>query len=414
MTTKTDCQQRDQQDPIGHLREHFALPANAIYLNGNSLGAQPKDALKRAQEVISHEWGEQLITSWNKAGWFDLPSRLGDLIAPLIGANAAEIVVTDSTTINLFKALAACLQIQALKHPHKKVIVAERNSFPTDLYLIQGLTIWLNLGYQVRLVNSSDELATAINNDVAAVLLTEVNYRTGEWLNMANLTQLAHDNDALIIWDLCHSAGALPIALNACNADMAVGCTYKYLNAGPGAPAFIWVAERHIPHFNHPLSGWWGHATPFAMSPTFTPTATIRRALCGTQPIISLALVEVGLAAFAQTNMQTIRAKSLALSDLFIQLIESRCAQHQLTLITPREHDKRGSHISLMHPDAYPIVQALIKRGVIIDYREPSVMRFALTPLYTRFIDIWDAVDCLAAILDNRTYDKQLTKNAVT
>ena len=313
MTTKTDCQQRDQQDPIGHLREHFALPANAIYLNGNSLGAQPKDALKRAQEVISHEWGEQLITSWNKAGWFDLPSRLGDLIAPLIGANAAEIVVTDSTTINLFKALAACLQIQALKHPHKKVIVAERNSFPTDLYLIQGLTIWLNLGYQVRLVNSSDELATAINNDVAAVLLTEVNYRTGEWLNMANLTQLAHDNDALIIWDLCHSAGALPIALNACNADMAVGCTYKYLNAGPGAPAFIWVAERHIPHFNHPLSGWWGHATPFAMSPTFTPTATIRRALCGTQPIISLALVEVGLAAFAQTNMQSIRAKSLAL-----------------------------------------------------------------------------------------------------
>jgi kynureninase len=414
MITLSDCVRLDKQDPLAALREYFALPPNVIYLDGNSLGAQPKSAPLRAQQVISLEWGTDLIRSWNSAGWFDLPSRLGNLLAPVIGALADEVVVTDTTSINLFKALAAALQIQHEKHPNKKNIVSERSNFPTDLYIAQGLNEWLDIDYEIILVDKPEQLEWAINKDTAVVMLTQVNYRSGAMLNMQSLNELTHKHGALAVWDLSHSAGAVPVDLNGSHADFAVGCTYKYLNGGPGAPAFIWVAKKHLADFKHPLSGWWGHEKPFAMQPTFEPTASIRRALCGTQPIISLALVECGLTIFKKTDMAAIRKKSLALSDLFIQLIEDNCGSHGLKLITPKDHAQRGSHVSLMHPHAYPLIQALIQRGVIGDYREPSVLRFGFTPLYTSYADVWNAADALRDILDNNAYEINTPRHTVT
>ncbi|MEO8407927.1 MAG: kynureninase [Oxalobacteraceae bacterium] len=413
---RNDCLARDAADLLAPLRSQFALPQRVIYLDGNSLGARPKAALTRAQQVIEQEWGSDLIRSWNQAGWFDLPSRLGDKLAPLIGAAAGQVVVTDSTSINLFKALAAALQIQAGNPATaaRRVIVTERANFPTDIYIAQGLTKWLERGYSLRLVDGPDELAAAIDADVALVMLTHVNYRSGHLHDMQASTARAHAQGALIVWDLAHSAGAVPVEVIACDADFAVGCTYKYLNGGPGSPAFIWVHPRHQAAFQNPLSGWWGHAAPFAMQPDFAASAGIRRALCGTQPIISLALVECGLDVFLQTDMQAIRAKSLALTDLFIALVEARCASHPLGLVTPRTHAERGSHVSFTHPHGYAVVQALIARGIIGDYREPEIMRFGFTPLYTRFVDVWDAVDALTQILEQQAYDLVAERDAVT
>ncbi len=413
---RQDCQAKDAQDPLRHLREQFDLPQGVIYLDGNSLGARPKVAAQRAQQVIAAEWGHDLIRSWNKAGWFDMPSRLGNELASLIGAGPGEVVVTDTTSINLFKVLAAALQLAASNPATsaRRVIVTERSNFPTDIYMAQGLTRWLDRGYQIRLVDSPEEIAAAMGTDTAVLMLTHVNYRTGYQLDMAALTAHAHAQGALVVWDLAHSAGAVPVNLTAANADFAVGCTYKYLNGGPGAPAFLWVAPRHLAAFAHPLSGWWGHGAPFAMQPDFAPTEGIRRGLCGTQPIVSLALVECGLAIFAQTDMAAIRAKSLALTDLFIELVEQRCAAHPLTLVTPREHARRGSQVSFAHPHGYPVMQALIARGIIGDYREPEIMRFGFTPLYTQYVDVWDAVDGLVDILDHEKYDLHGERDAVT
>jgi kynureninase len=413
---RNDCLARDADDALAPLHSQFDLPDGVIYLDGNSLGARPKAALARAQQVIADEWGSDLIRSWNKAGWFDLPSRLGNKLAPLIGAAADEVVVTDSTSINLFKVLAAALRIQAgtPATAARRVIVTERSNFPTDIYMAQGLTAWLDRGYSVRLVDSPAELHGAIDDDTAVAMLTHVNYRTGYLHDMAEITRHAHARGALMIWDLAHSAGAVPVDLNRDDVDFAVGCTYKYLNGGPGAPAFAWVARRHQQQFSHPLSGWWGHATPFAMAPDFKPTGGIRRALCGTQPIVSLAMVECGLDIFGQTDMAAVRAKSLALTDLFIQLVEQRCSRHPLELVTPRAHAQRGSQVSFAHPHGYPVMQALIERGVIGDYREPHIMRFGFTPLYTRFVDVWDAVDVLADILDHEKYSIHAQRDAVT
>lgn len=413
---RNDCLALDAGDALAPLRNEFDLPEGVIYLDGNSLGARPKAALARAQQVIADEWGGDLIRSWNKAGWFDLPSRLGDKLAPLIGARADEVVVTDSTSINLFKVLAAALQIQAgaPATAARRVIVTERSNFPTDIYMAQGLTAWLDRGYSVRMVDSPEQLRDAIDEQTAVVMLTHVNYRTGYQHDMAGITRDAHAHGALMIWDLAHSAGAVPVDLHRDDADFAVGCTYKYLNGGPGAPAFAWVAPRHQERFRHPLSGWWGHATPFAMAPEYAPTGGIRRALCGTQPIVSLALVECGLDIFARAGMPAIRAKSLALTDLFIRLVEQRCSRHPLELATPRAHAQRGSQVSFAHPHGYPVMQALIERGVIGDYREPHIMRFGFTPLYTRFVDVWDAVDILADILDHEKYTIHARRDAVT
>jgi len=413
--TRADCLARDAADPLASLRERFDLPPGLIYLDGNSLGARPRAALARAQQVVAQEWGVDLIKSWNTAGWFDMPKRLGDRLAPLIGAKDGEVAVTDTTSLNLFKALAAALHLQAQGDTaQRRVIVTERSNFPTDIYMAEGLANWLERGYRVRLVDSVEEIPAAVDQDCAVLMLTHVNYRTGYQHDMAALTRHAHARGALAVWDLAHSAGAVPVDLHAAQADFAVGCTYKYLNGGPGAPAFIWVPRRHQARFNHPLSGWWGHAQPFAMAPAFAPCDGIGRALCGTQPVVSLAMVECGLEIFEATSMEALRAKSLALTDLFIGLVESRCAGHPLELVTPREHARRGSQVSFTHPHGYAVMAALIARGVIGDYREPHIMRFGFTPLYTSFADVWDAVEILKDILDNASYDVAAERSAVT
>ena len=337
--TRNSCLERDAADPIAPLRDAFALPDGVIYLDGNSLGARPKAALARAQEVVANEWGDGLIRSWNQAGWFELPRRLGNKLAPLIGAREDEVVVTDTTSINLFKVLAAAIRVQREDAPNRKIIVSETHNFPTDLYIAEGLADLLRDGYKLRLIDSPDELEGALGDDVAVTMLTHVNYKSGHMYDMAAVSALAHKHGALTLWDLAHSAGAVPVDLHAGGADYAIGCTYKYLNGGPGSPAFVWVAPA-------------------------------------------------------------LRAKSLALTDLLITLVETRCAGFPLTLITPREHAVRGSHVSYEHPNGYAVVQALIARGVVGDYREPRIMRFGFTPLYTSFADVWDAVEVLRDVLE--------------
>lgn len=406
MTTRSHCQALDAQDPLVPLRSEFALPEGVIYLDGNSLGARPVAALQRAQQVIEQEWGNGLIRSWNSAGWAELSQRLGNRLAPLIGAREGEVVITDTTSINLFKVLSAALSVQRQRQPSRKVIVSEASNFPTDLYIAEGLAELLQQGYALRLVNSPDELPQAIDQDVAVVMLTHVNYKTGYMYDMRALTALSHECGALSLWDLAHSAGAVPIDLHAAGADYAIGCTYKYLNGGPGSQAFVWVHPALVDLVRQPLSGWFGHTRQFAMEANYAPSAGILRYLCGTQPITSLAMVECGLEVFERTDMSHLRAKSLALTDLFIALVESRCAAHNLVLITPREHARRGSHVSFEHPQGYAVIQALIARGVIGDYREPRIMRFGFTPLYTSFTEVWDAVEILGDILDNNTWDQ--------
>ncbi|BCO29213.1 kynureninase [Rhodoferax lithotrophicus] len=408
--TLADCCALDARDALAPLRHEFKLPDGVIYLDGNSLGAQPKAALMRAQQVICQEWGEGLIRSWNTAGWFALPQKLGDQLAHLIGAKPGEVVVTDSTSVNLFKLLAAALRKQQAIAPHKRVIVSERRNFPTDLYMAQGLMDQLQAhgapAYELRLMDAPEELAHALQDDVAVLMLTHVNYQTGYMIDMAEATALAHQHGALSLWDLAHSAGAVPVDLNAAQADYAVGCTYKYLNGGPGSPAFLWVHARHQDSFGQPLSGWWSHAQPFDMEPGYLPHQGISRYLCGTQPIIALSMVACGLDIFDKTSMVALREKSLALTTLFMELVQQECAGFALTLITPTDPAKRGSQVSYIHPHGFAVVQALIARGVIPDYREPGIMRFGFTPLYTRFEEVWHATAILKDILQSGSWDQ--------
>lgn len=406
MITREDCARRDAADELAGLREHFELPEGVIYLDGNSLGAMPRKALARAQDIITREWGTDLINSWNKNDWWGLPVRLGDQMAPLVGAGPGEIVVTDTTSLNLYKAFANAVRMQQQRHPERKRIIAERENFPTDLYMIQGYVDLIDSGYHVQLIDSADELPAVLSDEVAVVVLAQVNYRSGYLWDMAATNARVHDSGALIVWDLCHSIGAVPIDLKGSNADFAIGCTYKYLNGGPGSPAMIWANPRHKAHFWQPLTGWWGHAKPFEMTVDYAPDAGMRSFLCGTQGIVSMALIACGVDIFLQTDMHKVRAKSLALTDLFIQLVEQECAGMDLTLVTPRAHAQRGSHVSFRHPQGYGLVQALIARGVIGDYREPEVARFGVTPLYLRHIDIWDAVQHIKAVLQNREWDQ--------
>jgi kynureninase len=390
----------DAADPLAHYRQRFHLPEGVIYLDGNSLGPLPKGAAERVTQVVSAEWGEGLIRSWNAAGWIDMPQRIGDKIARLIGAQPSEVIVADSTSVNLFKVLAGALKLNAGRH----VIVSERENFPTDLYMAQGLIALLGGKHELRLVEA-DDTSKAINDETAVVMLTHVNYRTGRMHDMAAITQQAHAHDALAIWDLAHSAGAVPVDLNAAQADFAIGCGYKYLNGGPGAPAFVFVAKRHQADFVQPLSGWLGHAQPFAFDTAYTPAEGIGRAMCGTPPVISMAALECGVDIALAADMAQVRAKSLALTDLFIALVEQTCAPHGLRLVTPREHGRRGSQVCFAHPDAYAFMQALIARGVIGDFRAPDILRFGFTPLYVRYADVWDAVHILADVLDMRAWD---------
>ena len=433
MTTLHDCRQLDAADPLRPLRAHFSIPADTIYLDGNSLGVLPVAAAARAAHVVQQEWGQGLIRSWNAAGWFDLPQRLGARIAALIGAGADEVVATDTTSVNLFKVLASAIRIAQFADPARRVIVSERSNFPTDLYMAQGLC--QSHGCTLLLVEA-DGVAQALGPQVAVLMLTHVNYRTGAMHDLAAITAAAHAAGALVVWDLAHSAGAVPVDLRAADADFAVGCGYKYLNGGPGAPAFLWVHPRHSARtdlpFMQPLSGWWGHAAPFAFDNTYRSAPGITQFLCGTQPIVSLCLLECGLdvftAAQALGGMAALRRKSLALTDLFIELVESQCAGLGIGLATPREHAERGSQVSLTLPTeadssaAYAVVQALIARGVIGDFRagdgngQPDILRFGFTPLYIGFEDVWHAVEQLRDVLHTGAWraPQFMQKNAVT
>lgn len=366
--TRHDCVRLDAGDPLASFGAEFALPEGVIYLDGNSLGARPTSATAVARRVVEQEWGTGLIRSWNSADWFTLPIRLGDKVSKIIGGGEGATVVTDTTSINIFKVLAAAIRIAEADHPGRRVIISERDTFPTDLYMAQGLIELLDRGYELALIDHDHQLEERLNDQVAVVLLSQVNYRTGALWDLAATTRLAHDHQSLIIWDLAHSVGALPIDLVTDDADFAVGCTYKYLNGGPGAPAFLWVHDRHVDRFSSPLSGWWGHTEPFAMADSFAPASGVSRFLCGTQPIVSLALAECGLDVALRADPALVRQKSLALSDLFITLIEQRCSD-ELSLITPRDHESRGSHVSFLHADGFAVMAALIERGVIGDYR---------------------------------------------
>lgn len=431
-TTLSHCQALDAADALRPLRDLFDIPAGVIYLDGNSLGVMPKTAAARAAEVVTQEWGQGLIRSWNTAGWFSLPQRLGNRIAPLIGADADEVVATDSTSINLFKVLSAALSIAAQDAPARKLIVSERSNFPTDLYIAEGLC--KERGYTLKLVEP-EEIAGALTADVAVLMLTHVNYRTGAMHDMPAVTAAAHAAGALMIWDLAHSAGAVPVTLKASGADFSVGCGYKYLNGGPGAPAFVWVHPKHADRFWQPLAGWWGHAAPFAFTPDYQPAPGITRYLCGTQPIVSMSLLGCGLEGFEAAEklggMTALRAKSLALTDLFIQLVEDRCQGYGLGLATPREHAQRGSQVCLtrehtaggeLGSGAFAIVQALIARGVIGDFRagdggiHKDILRFGFTPLYIGFEDVWNAVEHLRQVLETGEWQKPEfnQKHAVT
>ena len=415
MISQQDCRQRDAQDPLRTLRDLFDLPPGVIYLDGNSLGALPRAVPARVAHVVAQQWGQDLIKSWNSAGWFALPRRVGDRIAPLIGAGGGEVVATDTTSINLYKVLSAALNIAAQDAPGRRTIVSERSNFPTDLYIAEALC--RERGCTLKLIEPH-EVAASLTPDVAVLMLTHVNYRTGALHDMAAITAAAHAAGALVVWDLCHSAGAVPVDLSGAQADFAVGCGYKYLNGGPGAPAFVWVHPRHVARCWQPLAGWWGHAQPFAFTPDYQPAMDITRYQCGTQPIVSLSALDCALDVFAAAEklggMAALRAKSLALTDLFIDAVEALCPG-AFTLVTPREHARRGSQVCLTPTDALPagsayaIVQALIARGVIGDFRagdaqQPDILRFGFTPLYLSFDNVLAAAQALAEVVRTREY----------
>ncbi|ODV01063.1 MAG: kynureninase [Rubrivivax sp. SCN 70-15] len=397
--TRDDALALDAADPLAPLRDQFALPDGVIYLDGNSLGVLPKATAARVQQVVTEEWGRDLIRSWNTAGWITLPQRVGDKIALLVGARAGELVVADSTSVNLFKVLSAALSIAQEESAQRRVILSERSNFPTDLYIAEALA--RERGFELVLADA-DEIPARLDHRVAVLMLTHVNYRSGRMHDMAALTHAAHEAGALALWDLAHSAGAVPVDLHAARADFAVGCGYKYLNGGPGAPAFVWVHPDHSDRFWQPLAGWMGHASPFEFTPGYRPAAGISRYLAGTPPVLPLAALECGvdtvLAAEAHGGMAALRAKSLALTRLFAELVEARCPQ--LTRVSPRDDALRGSQVCFAHPEiGYPVMQALIARGVIGDFRAPDILRFGFTPLYLRFVDVFDAAGHLQQVL---------------
>lgn len=384
----------DVADPLSGFREEFVLPDGIIYLDGNSLGSAPRAALSALEVAARQEWATDLIASWNHAGWFDLPTRCGDRIAPLIGADMGEVVSCDTVSLNIFKCLGAALQMR----PERHVIVAEAGSFPTDLYVTEGF-LGLRQGLSMRLEEpEGTELASLIHGDVAAVLVNQVDYRTGRVRDLPALTRVAHDAGAIVIWDLCHSAGVMEVGLNAAAADMAVGCSYKYLNGGPGAPAFVFAAKRHHEAIRQPLSGWWGHANPFDFTRSYRPDPGIRRFLCGTQPILSFRAMEAGLEIAGRAGIAHVREKGKLLTQLFIDLVEAGC-EGRVRLVSPRSAEKRGSQVSFAHPDGYAITQALIDRGVIGDFRSPDILRFGFAPLYLCHADVAEAARQFCAVV---------------
>jgi len=395
-----DAAALDAADPLRAMRERFELPAGVIYLDGNSLGPPPKAAFAELEQAARQEWGQGLIRSWNGAGWFTLTDVLGDRVGRLIGAAPGETVVTDTTSINIHKALHAGLALR----PGRTVILAEAGSFPTDLYMAEGVAA-AHPGTSLRLA-ADQPIESMVDERTAVVLINHVDYRSGVLRDMASLTRRVQAAGALAVWDLCHSVGALPIDLDGANADFAVGCTYKYLNGGPGAPAFVFAARRHHDRLVQPLSGWWAHARPFAMERGYQPASGIRRMLCGTQPILSLRALKAALDVFDDVDLAQLRAKSLALTEMFMDLLEPICREFGLRVVTPRDPAMRGSHVSVACEHGYQVVQALIARGIIGDFRAPDIMRFGFTPLYLRYCDVLDAAKALADILRHGTWQE--------
>ena len=397
----------DAADPIAGYRGLFALPPGVVYLDGNSLGALPLGTASRLGEVIRKEWGEGLVRSWNSADWIGLPRKVGAMIAPLIGARADEVIACDSTSVNLYKLIAAALMMRS----GRKVVLSEPGNFPTDLYLIAGLEAQ---GLAEKRLAARDQLETALDEDVALLLLTHVHNKTGAMHDMARLTRAAHEAGALVLWDLSHSAGAVPVDLNGCEADLAVGCGYKYFNGGPGAPAFAFVAERHQAALQQPLTGWMGHAAPFAFADDYAPAAGIDRLLTGTPPILGMAALEEGVRIIAEIGIDQLVAKSRALSE-FLHAAIAQIAP-DLPCVSPEDPSARGSQLSYRHAEAYAVSQALIGRGVIPDFREPDVLRLGLAPAYLRFEDCWHAAQALGEVLASGEWERAEfnTRAAVT
>ena len=442
---RAQCLALDAADPLRALTDEFDLPDGVIYLDGNSLGVLPRGTAARLQDVIAREWGTDLIGSWNTAGWVDLPQRVGDKIARLIGAGPGQVVAADSTSLNLYKVLTVALDIvestayRDAEQPQdapRRVILSERINFPTDLYIAQSIAAQRDC--ELRLVDNPADIPAILASDegaeLAVLMLTEVNYRTGERHDLAALTAAAHAAGALTVWDLAHSAGAVPVDLVGAEADFAIGCGYKYLNGGPGAPAFVWVHPRYADRFRQPLSGWLGHADPFAFDTAYEPAEGISRYVCGTPPILSLSALECGvdtlLVAEPFGGMPALRAKSLELTDLFIALVDALPAEFGVTVVTPREHARRGSQVSLTlaaprHEAGYAVVQALIARGVIGDFRagdprdlegHPHILRFGFTPLYLSRTQVFDAVAHLREVLETDEWrdERFAARGAVT
>jgi kynureninase len=391
----------DAADPIRHARDLFELPEGVIYLDGNSLGPPPRAVFGEIDRVMRREWGTDLIRSWTTHAWIDLPDRVAAMIAEVIGANASEVEVADSTSVNIFKLLGAALRLRPSRH----VILTEKENFGTDLYVAQGLADLLGDGFSLRVVKRT-ELESALDEDVAVLMLTHVDFRTGEMHDMRVWTVAAHDAGALVLWDLSHSAGAVPVDLGGCEVDLAVGCGYKYLNGGPGAPAYAYVAVRHHEELRPPLWGWMGHEAPFDFDIGYRPEQGIGRLQVGTPPILSLAALECGVAVLAEIGVDALRAKSIELTELFISLVDRACAEHGFEVASPRDPLHRGSQVSLRHSQGYPIVQALIADGVIGDFREPDILRFGFAPAFLRFVDVWDAVAALRSVMEERRWDR--------
>ncbi|PZF85430.1 kynureninase [Jiangella anatolica] len=391
---RTDAEALDRDDPLAHLRDRFDLPDGLIYLDGNSLGPLPRGVAERAGRLVGAEWRDDLITSWNAHGWYDLPATVGAKLEPLLGAEPGTVTVGDSTSVQLFKLLVAGARLR----PDRRVILTEPGNFPTDSYVIDGVARLL--GLTVRWWDaSSQSLSAVLDDDVAVVSLCHVDYRLGRMHGGAAVTRAVHDAGAVMLWDLCHSAGAVAVDLAGWAADLAVGCGYKYLNGGPGAPAFVYVAPRWLDVVDQPITGWFGHATPFALERDFRPADGVRRLLSGTTPVIGTAVLDAALDAFDGVAIADVRRKSLALTDLFLTLADERLAPYGVEAEVPRDHAARGSQLCLRLDEAYGFVQALIARRVVGDFREPDLARFGLAPLYVRFADVYDAVEHMAAVL---------------
>jgi kynureninase len=395
------CLSFDRQDPLASMRDEFVVPEGVIYLDGNSLGALPRQTLPRLTQVIGEEWGSGLIRSWNAAHWIEAPARIGDKIARLVGAKAGEVIVADSTSVNLFKLLAGALRVQ----PGRHFILTEASNFPTDLYIAQGLIDLLGGNHAVRVVERA-EIERSLDGSVAVLMLTHVDYATGAIHDMRRITAAAQKVGALMLWDLSHSAGAVPVDLNASQVDLAVGCGYKYLNGGPGAPAYLFVANGLQDAMQSPLSGWMGHAAPFAFEPEYRPAPGIVRELAGSPPILSMLALEVAIDLWLRVDQKESRRKSMALGDLFIKQVDETCRDLGVEVVAPREAEMRGSQVSLRHKEGYRVMRALIDRGVIGDFRTPDLMRFGFAPLYTRYVDVFDAVRRLREVLTSRAWDR--------